>query len=520
MDTIRLQTNQNRLIANLRHAFAPHAMLGELLQNARRARASHIHVTAEGNTLTVTDDGTGIANLQTLIHIAESGWDDALKARENAFGLGVLSTLYFSKRLGVHSRDHAFSAETAAIIRGDAIPTHTAPVRIGTEIRLDGVRSPQSGQSLAEWVRGQLTRLCEAFPIPVSFNGIEIARPLSDPKLPWRQTDMGRVLIFLSASPRQWSCFLQGLPIGGHNTNYTRQVVLLPDDTLAKLPDRQSLLHEAEDHVRIQAAVNTAYRDALCSARAHLPPEEFIRYYAENCLNSSNADLLNDLPYAPDCWFRDWDSNPAGFSRYWETSYSTETLVTRERIESTGVWQIETDGDPVYLAETYLEAAEAFLLEEERLDANHWLRMQVRPISSEQIKVRRGASLHHDKAPCLAEYDLELELVEALHVELDDGPGHDVPAVLDGNILYVTPGATRCTRFVSDYVYDDRYNEDREDEDARTIATFIAVGRSTSPAQVLEALLPDDIRHQSQPKLANATLSLSFDDKGRLSTIH
>ena len=81
MSTICLKTNQNRFIANLRHAFTPHSMLGELLQNARRAQASHIQIIADGSTLIVSDDGSGIADLQTLIFIAESGWDHELKER-------------------------------------------------------------------------------------------------------------------------------------------------------------------------------------------------------------------------------------------------------------------------------------------------------------------------------------------------------------------------------------------------------------------------------------------------------
>ena len=75
MNTICLKTNQNRLIANLRYAFTPYSMLGELLQNARRAGAQHIHITSRDNTLIIRDDGNGIADLQTLIFIAESGWD-------------------------------------------------------------------------------------------------------------------------------------------------------------------------------------------------------------------------------------------------------------------------------------------------------------------------------------------------------------------------------------------------------------------------------------------------------------
>lgn len=117
MGTIRLKTNQHRLISNLRHAFNPQSILGELLQNVRRAGAKQIHITVDDASIAVSDDGSGIADLQSLIHVAESGWDPELQARENAFGLGVLSTWYFSRHLSVHSGAQAFHASTTTIIR-------------------------------------------------------------------------------------------------------------------------------------------------------------------------------------------------------------------------------------------------------------------------------------------------------------------------------------------------------------------------------------------------------------------
>ncbi len=518
MSTIHLQTNQHRLIANLRHAFTAHSMLGELLQNARRAQARHIQITAEGETLTVSDDGTGIADLQTLIHIAESGWDEDLVARENAFGLGVLSTLYFAHSLRVHSLNKAFRADTASIIRGDDIPVITAPPRIGTEIRLHGVQSPQAGRTLAEWAERELARLCEAFPVPVSFNGLEIARPLASPALPWRQTTMGRVLLDLSAPRMVWRCFLQGLPVGREPVYGRHQVVLLPDDTLARLPDRQHLLNEAQDHKRIQAAIDQAYREALIEAKARLAGSEFVVHYAQSCLDSSNADLLNDVPFVPRAWFRSWASEPAGFRRYWE-GYSAEGLVAREVLEALGVWQIETDANDEPTAEVYLEAAQTFLLRQHGLDAGHWLKALVRTVTPAQIQVHAGATLHRNNSPWLADYEVELELVESLQVGLAGEPTHAVQAVRKGVTLYLTPQAGGCTELVSDYIFDERYDEDREDEDAQAIITFIAVGCSDSPDRVLAALLPGFLRDTAQSKLANAVISLTFDAEGKLQAV-
>ncbi|MCG8277417.1 ATP-binding protein [Stenotrophomonas sp. NLF4-10] len=518
MTTIRLQTNQNRLIATLRHAFTQASMLGELLQNARRAKACHIHITAEGDTLTVSDDGGGIADLQTLICIAESGWDEKLKARENPFGIGVLSTLYFARSLRVHSLDKAFRASTAAIISGEEVEVIPASARVGTEIRLCGVQSPQTGQSLAEWVGRELARLCEAFPVPVSFNGAKVDRPLMNSVLQWRQTAMGQVLLDLSAPRTQWRTFLQGLPIGRVPTYGRHQVVLLPDDTLAKLPDRQHLLNETEDHKRIQSAIDLAYREALIEAKARLAASEFVEHYAQSCLDSSNADLLNDVPFVPRAWFRDWANEPAGFRRYWE-GYSAEGLVAREVLEELGVWQIETDENDEPTVEVYLEAAKAFLLNEHGLDAGHWLKALARTVTPKQIQVRSGTTLHRDSNPWLADYAVELELVEFLHVGVEGQPEHAVQAVRKGETLYLTPDGGGCTELVSNYIFDDRYNEDREDEDARIVQTFIAVGCSDAPNRVLDALLPSFLRHTAQPKLAGATVCLSFDDEGKLASV-
>ncbi|WP_338807020.1 ATP-binding protein [Pseudomonas chlororaphis] len=519
MSTIRLQTNQNRLIANLRHAFTQASMLGELLQNARRARASHIHITVDGDVLTVSDDGTGIADLQTLISIAESGWDKSLQARENAFGLGVLSTLYFAHSLRVHSLGKAFRAETASIIRGEEVEVISAAPRVGTEIRLHRVHSPQGVVSLQAWVANELVRLCEAFPVPVTFNGVDIARPLADPSLPWRQTAMGKVLIDLSGTTLHWRCFLQGLPIGDQYHHSHSQVVLLPDDTLAKLPDRQHLLNEAEDQARIQAAVTQAYREALIEARSELVASAFIERHAQNCLDSGNADLLNDVPFVPRSWFRNWELELAGFRGFWDR-YPADGLVSREDIEASGVWTIEADEEYRALAaETYLEAAKAFLLEESHLSEGHWLTALTNVLTPDQVQVRSGSVVHHSSDPGLADYEVELTLVKTLEVGLDGKPGYAVVAVRDGSTLYLTPSAYAPTNLVSDYIFDDRYSEDREDEDAQALRTFVAVGCSISPAHVVEALLPPSLRLTAQPKLARATVCLTFDDDGKLAAV-
>lgn len=522
MTTIHLQTNQNRLIATLRHAFTQASMLGELLQNARRAKAGHIHITAEGDTLTVSDDGEGIADLQALICIAESGWDEELKARENPFGIGVLSTLYFARSLRVHSLDKAFRATTAAIINGDDVEVISAPARVGTEIRLCGVEPPYQGPSLTQWVTQELARLCEAFPVRVTFNGNEFDRPLAQPGLVWRNTDVGQVLIDLEGAPSLYRCYLQGLPIGGHPPLPHHQIVMLRDDMIARPPDRQHLLNEKEDGKRIQDAVALAFRQALIEAKDRLAGSEFVTQYSATCVASSNADLLNDIPFVPYSWFRDWDNEPPGFrspwARYWDLA---KGIATREALQEFGVWSIDADdSEDVPTAEVYLAARQAFLLEEHRLDGDHWLMEIVRFVDPAQVGIHYGEILHSDNGLPLNGDTIGLSLVATLGASLASDPReYPVAAIRRRGTLYVTPQAHDVTRLISDYVFDDRYDEGREDEDAQAIATFIAVGCSDSPARAIEELLPSSWRYTGQPKLAGATVCLHFDSEGKLASV-
>lgn len=524
MSTIRLQTNQNRLIETLRHAFTQTSMLGELLQNARRAKARHIHITTEDDTLTVSDDGEGIDNLQTLICIAESGWDEKLKARENPFGIGVLSTLYFAHSLRVHSHDKAFRATTAAIINGDDIDVIAAPTRVGTEIRLCGVEPPYKGPTLTEWVAQQLVRLCEAFPVRVMFNGREFDRPLSRPGLPWRDTDVGQILIDLNGTPSQYRCYLQGLPIGEQPFSPYHQIVLLRDDMIARLPDRQHLLHEEEDAKRIRVAVTQAFRQALTEAKERLSGAEFVMNYASACLSSSNADLLNSIPFALRSWFRDWEQEPPGFRNHWSMyrdRHQPKGVIAREKLQDVGVWSIDAeDEDDVPTAEVYLVTRGVFMLDESRLDDGHWLFDLIHYADPDQIGIHHSEVLHTDDNLYFNGDIIGITLVATLSASFgDDTREYAVSAIRRHGRLYVTPHANDVTRLLSNYVFDDRYDQDREDEDAQTIATFIAVGCAESPIRAIEELLPSTWRHTKQPKLAGVTVSLNFDAEGKLVSV-
>jgi hypothetical protein len=329
---------------------------------------------------------------------------------------------------------------------------------------------------------------------------------------------MGRVLVDLHAS-QDWRAFLQGLPIGSETGS---QVILLRDDLPARLPDRQHLLNEETDNPRIQAAVNEAFRQALMDARKTRPGPEFVASYADICLFSSNADLLNEIPWAPRAWFRDWIDHPPGH-RCFERS-GLEGVVDEAALDEAGVWRIGEDDDEEFTAQSWLCARGGFLLETRYLrylDHGHWLYPMAEILSPEQVRVRHGALIDAADHEPLADDGVRLALVEDLSLRRDGDSAVRVDAVRQDGTIYLTRQASPAavTPLVSDYVFDGRYDEAGEDEDRRTIEAFLSIAGAPDPGALLRALLPESLARVPQPRLAGATLRLAFDDRGRLRTI-
>jgi anti-sigma regulatory factor (Ser/Thr protein kinase) len=70
-------------------------IFNELFQNARRAGATRVIVTAEHGPdaylITVCDDGAGIADPADLVSLGQSDWSDECRAREDPAGMGFFS---------------------------------------------------------------------------------------------------------------------------------------------------------------------------------------------------------------------------------------------------------------------------------------------------------------------------------------------------------------------------------------------------------------------------------------------
>ena len=104
-----------------------HDIFPELLQNARRAGATRVDVhiaprTTTTATVTVRDDGHGIADPAVLLSFGENGWDEQLVQREDASGMGFLSLA--RQHSTIVSRPRTSAPTPAAGWRVDLAPEH------------------------------------------------------------------------------------------------------------------------------------------------------------------------------------------------------------------------------------------------------------------------------------------------------------------------------------------------------------------------------------------------------------
>ena len=163
----------------------------ETLQNARRSGATRVRVTVgtpAGEpavraperpetrlTVTVSDDGAGIADPAVVLSFGENGWSDHLVAREDAAGMGILSLAQRGCRIASRVRTldgHAgrgwsvdlepehFTGRSDAEVR----PDDSAPYPSGTAVQFHATES-------ADAIHTAVSNAARHYPLPVVFEG-------------------------------------------------------------------------------------------------------------------------------------------------------------------------------------------------------------------------------------------------------------------------------------------------------------------------------------------------------------
>lgn len=252
MNMTQLSVNSENLVKHLRFSFTQATtVLGELMQNARRAGATFVSFDYDEATrqLTVRDNGSGIDCLLTLLTVAESGWNTELIEREHPFGVGFLSALFACESIGVNSKGGRFTALTEDILSFQS-------VTISPAIDWDGITTItlQGFKPAAHHIESHLNRLAKGFPINVLFNGIALERSRAlTAGLLFVDTEMGPMYIRGLTEGENWlqisdglHLYLQGLPVYHSDQDRIAGHVVHLDPTRfhARLPDRDKLIDE------------------------------------------------------------------------------------------------------------------------------------------------------------------------------------------------------------------------------------------------------------------------------------
>jgi Histidine kinase-, DNA gyrase B-, and HSP90-like ATPase len=141
----------------------------ELLQNARRAGASAIEITLSDNDyLTIADDGSGIADPQTLLTLGKSDWSDETQQQESPAGMGVFSLA--NRNVTIRSHDWQVHL-TPAHFSGEAIaPVESCEAIEGTRL------SFRITEAETFALHQRVCQVAQFYPLPIWFNGEAVPR--------------------------------------------------------------------------------------------------------------------------------------------------------------------------------------------------------------------------------------------------------------------------------------------------------------------------------------------------------
>ena len=154
-------------------------IFAETLQNARRAGATRVDVVLgererDGRpTVTVLDDGQGVADPGVLLSFGENGWSGELVDREDAAGMGMLSLA--RRGCAVSSRPRAPGEAPAPGWRVELGPEHfagDAPAEVRPEVGAPyphgtAVRFPAADTETDDKIRSALAVAALHYPLPV-----------------------------------------------------------------------------------------------------------------------------------------------------------------------------------------------------------------------------------------------------------------------------------------------------------------------------------------------------------------
>lgn len=527
---VSMKVNQKNLVKGLKYSFTNKTtVLGELMQNARRAGASKVvfNYYPETRTLRVCDDGQGIDSIETLLTVAESGWDENTVSQEHPCGIGFLSALFACRHLTVTSKSGSISANTDDILSFNSVTiTKTSDWDGFTTIAMKDVDLEE------KVIESTLKHLARGFPIPVVFNNEPLKRPLAiGSELNFVDTEIGSIYLHgldtPSTSDSHFELFLQGLPIYRSRKYFSsanEHIIHLDSSSFyARLPDREKLINQEDALVLIKNALAKEIEKRLVFMKSTLSAEVFVSFYSV-MRDWKLLSLLNDVPLVPVQVLSEVIDYPVcntdAFDSF-ESNFNLQTPLSRNEIEARGVVSINDDIQDEGSARYLFVWKKNYLIYHGNLDSGHWLHALVRQLGIATIEivneshrsVFRGGWAWISACFCDA-YKIHIndETVEISDMAMYTGQREDDLAIIpkgddSSDVL------KQAYSFKTEY---DDFQETSWESDSEAFLSFVVANTSKAPADAMKRLLPN---FSGCPALFGGQFILTLDEAGKIKAV-
>ncbi len=525
---VAMKVNPTHLVKSLRFSFTQKTtVLGELMQNARRAQATQVEFSFCPGTkvLQVSDDGCGIDSIETLLTVAESGWDAELVAQEHPFGIGFLSALFACRHITVASKSGCIDVATEEVLAFK--PVAITPVEAWngiTTLTLHDVDLDYDKMAV------ELKRLACGFPIPVIFNGENLARLAAlDSGLEFVMSDIGAVYLHGLEEPMgavyEFDVFLQGLPIyRSHPYPSARHIIHLDSAQFhARLPDRDKLLDEAEVIQQIKAMLAVEIEKRLLSLKDHSAAEDFVRFY-EMMRHWHLLALLNDVSVVPVEALTEINDYPVCDTDIFdEFELRVNKAMSRTDLEARGVVSIDDDIHDEGAARYLFARAKDYLIYSGQLDSGHWLQSLVRDLSTEALSIELINETHTAQFQGSWRW-VTVRFCDAYRIKL----GNDWVEITEdafyqgydnGEEVILPKGDSSSQVLAQISSYRNEFDEFQQlsyESDCDAFVSFVVANTATDPAQAMKRLLPDFC---GCPSLYGKMFSLTLDENGKVEAV-
>ncbi|WP_172600122.1 ATP-binding protein [Sulfuricystis multivorans] len=535
-NSITSGVNESRFLEHLKTLFSTSTtVLAECLQNGRRAGASSIvfDYDVSESSLTITDNGCGIADFRALITVAESGWSQETMDSERPFGIGFFSVCFAAESVRVESKGKQIQFSSEDLIAKRKIAVEPSSFIGGTRITLHGCKldAEKVGQALAIYAKG--------FAIPVFWRGEELPRPHAQANLVGKQTSVGFIHVpGIHDDSNTWFVpygyvYCQGLPVNvsSFTPHYGKEIrpIVHVDHLryMPRMPDRDSLIDPQQAAKDINMALKEIWREYLAAKKAEMSPADFVKTCWSKARHAECLDLMADVPVLPTEVLTYVGETPRlvedgdGFL-YQCSEQITETQVVSGAVMLFREYNEEDCGD--YFARLmWAEKAKVIFVSSE-LPEQHWAVKHLRNLGEEEVKVSgRAVATDHFSGGWV---DGDVKLMENLSVTIA-GIKHPLTEAVavgsgewGGSRTFLVPkGITHAgyvLRQASTYTdSNDKYCETDYELDAVLFDDLVAIMSGEPAVETLKKCLYNaGVRNKTN--LRNSSFRVKFDADGNM----